>query len=73
MSNKSYTIEYKEYDVAKVEYITVLAPNKEDAYYKGYDMITDKLGKLPYSAWVSAVTYQNGNYRYFNNFEGKPY
>ena len=72
-SMKNYTIEYKEYKAAGEKSITVLAPNKRAAYYKGYRMVNELLGSDPYSLWVAAVTYQNGNYKEFNTFEGKPY
>lgn len=69
---KAYTIRYKEYSVAKPRTTTVLANNKEDAYYKAWDHLFEYLGSDPYSFWVEGVTYQNGNYKSFNTFEGKP-
>ena len=73
MSNKAYTIEYREHSAGKVQSVSILAKNKMEAYDKFCDEIEKVLGSYPYSAWVSSVTYQNGNYRVFNNFEGKPY
>lgn len=65
-----YRVAYKEYMSADVKYVDVPAKNKADAYDKAvYEMIE----KSPYSAWVESVTYQNGNYRRFNNFEGSAY
>lgn len=72
MRNKAYTVEYKEYSTGAVQSVSILAPNKSEAYYKFLDEAIEKLGFYPYSAWVSSVTYQNGNYRIFNTFEGKP-
>ena len=70
---KAYTVEYR---IAgnEVKSISFLAKNKFDAYDKAvYELIPQKEGETPYSAWVSSVTYQNGNCRYFNTFEGNPY
>lgn len=54
--------------------IAVLARNKADAYDKAvYDEIPKIEMQLPYSAWVTSVTYNNGNCRYFNTSEGNPY
>lgn len=51
-----------------------LAKNKADAYEKAvFEEIPKIEGELPYSAWVVSVTYNNGNYRRFNTFEGNPY
>ena len=70
---KAYTVEYR---IAgnEVKSISFLAKNKFDAYDKAvYELIPQNEGETPYSAWVSSVTYQNGNCRYFNTFEGNPY
>jgi hypothetical protein len=57
-----------------VESIQVQASNTYAAYEKAfYEVIPEKEGSLPYSAWVSSVMYNNGNAKLFNNFEGKPY
>ena len=54
--------------------IDVIAMNVIEAYDKAvYELIPDKEGEMPYSAWVASITYQNGNYKILNNFEGKPY
>lgn len=54
--------------------IDLLANNKEEAYEKAfYEAIPEREGEMPYSAWVSSVTYQNGNVRYFNTSEGNAY
>ena len=72
---KHYTVEYKLFfPTDKVQFVCVLAKNKEDAYSKAvYEEIPKIEHVSPYSAWVSGVTYQNGNYKAFNTFEGNPY
>lgn len=68
--NHAYCVHYKNYSADEVHLIDVLASNKVEAYDKAvYEMLPEP----PYSAWVSSVTYNNGNYRRFNTFEGKPY
>lgn len=70
---KAYTVEYRIIG-SEVKRISFLAKNKFDAYDKAvYELIPQKEGETPYSAWVYSVTYQNGNYRRFNTFEGNPY
>ena len=71
MARHTYTVEY----VCGVHNrkIDVIAGNKWDAYMKAvYEAIPEREGELPYSAWVDSVTYQNGNCKHFNTFEGKP-
>jgi len=71
---KAYTVEYRLLGFDTVKSIAVLAKNKYDAYDKAvYEVIPEKEGEHPYSAWVASVTYQNGNYKTFNTFEGNPY
>lgn len=72
---KHYTVEYKMIRSELPRTIAVIASTKYDAWRKAtYEDIPTKEGGAPYSAWVSAVTYQNGNYRHFNDtLEGKPY
>lgn len=54
--------------------IGFLAKNKADAYDKAvFELIPEKEGKCPYSAWVHSVTYNNGNVKYFNTCDGKAY
>lgn len=73
-TNKAYMVHYKMYASGEVQAVAVLAKNKADAYDKAvYESIVKEQGGLPYSAWVTSVTYQNGNYKRFNTFEGKPY
>lgn len=73
-TNKAYMVHYKMYASAEVQTVAVLAKSKADAYDKAvYEAIVKEQGSLPYSAWVTSVTYQNGNYKRFNTFEGKPY
>lgn len=70
---KAYTVEYRIIG-NEVKRISFLAKNKVTAYDKAvYELIPQKEGEMPYSAWVYSVTYQNGNYRRFNTFEGNPY
>lgn len=70
---KTYHVEYRILGFNQ-RGIDVIAKNKADAYDKAvYEMIPQIEGELPYSAWVASVTYQNGNYKRFNTFEGNPY
>lgn len=72
--NKAYTVAYRMYGSAEVKYISLLARSKEDAWDKAYyEEIPKVEGEIPYSAWVYSVIYGNGNYKYFNTFEGNPY
>jgi hypothetical protein len=62
------------YSADRIHGIQSPAENKVDAYEKAvYTLIPEKEGGIPYSAWVHSVTYNNGNYREFNTFEGNPY
>ena len=71
---KAYTVKYKMWQSGEVKQISLLAKTKVDAYDKAtYEEIPAMEGSSPYSAWVSSVTYQNGNYHRFNTFEGNPY
>ena len=65
-----YTVEYLEYFSSNVKSIEVNAKNKIDAYDTAVYKVLDT---IPYSAWVSKVTYKNGSSRSFNTFSGKPY
>lgn len=69
-SNKAYRVQYKMFSADMPHNIDVLASNKEEAYDNALDAL---FPEVPYSAWVYSVTYNNGNSRYFNTFEGKPY
>lgn len=69
----AYTIKYKASAAADLRTTTVLSNSKEGAYYAAIDHLFDYLGKYPYSVFVFGVTYQNGNYKKFNNSELKPY
>lgn len=54
--------------------ICVPARNKFEAYdIATYEMIPEIEGRIPYSAWVASVTYNNGNYKTFNTCSGLPY
>lgn len=64
-----YRVKYEMYDFDEVKGIDVIARNKHEAYDKAvYEDIPKIEGKTPYMAWVSSVTYQNGNYKEFNTF-----
>lgn len=70
----TYHIEYKLHSADKIRSLDIVAKNKADAYDKAvYEAIPDREKEMPYSAWLVSVTYNNGNYRRFNNFEGNPY
>ena len=74
MGRKVYHIKYKMHFSDDVHGIDVLAQNKAEAYDKAtYEVIPQREGHVPYSAWVYSVTYNNGNYRRFNTCEGLPY
>lgn len=71
---RAYTVQYEMYQNGPVRQVSLLANNKEDAYDKAvYELIKKAEGELPYAAWVFSVTYNNGNYKLFNTFEGKPW
>ena len=68
-----YTVAYNLFGQRK-EKVDVIAQNKAEAYdIAVFEIIPNEEGRLPYSAWVESVTYQNGNTRTFNTFEGNPY
>ena len=72
--SQAYTVSYKMYSADQAHRISLLGKSKADAYDKAvYEEIPTKEGSQPYSAWVESVTYQNGNYKTFNTFEGNPY
>jgi hypothetical protein len=69
----TYYVEYRLFGQRQTG-VNVGAKSKAEAYDKAvYELIPRIEGELPYSAWVASVTYQNGNYRQFNTFDGKPY
>ena len=69
-----YYVEYKMYEADEVKGIDVIANNKEDAYDIATFLEIPRSEKsMPYSSWVSGVTYNNGKHHRFNTFEGKPY
>lgn len=71
---KAYAVYYKMHSAAELKLISLLAKNKFDAWDKAvYELIPECEGAHAYSAWVSSVTYNNGNCRHFNTFEGNPY
>ena len=70
---KTYCVHYKIRGVGE-KLLDVLAHNKAEAYDNAvYEAIPKLEGEMPYSAWVSSVTYSNGNSKQFNTFEGNPY
>lgn len=70
----AYSVTYKMYKEDNYKYVSLLARNKADAYDRAvYQVIPKYRGEMPYSAWVTSVTYQNGNCHYFNTCEGNPY
>lgn len=72
--NKVYTVKYRISEWSDENYICVLASSKAEAYDKAvYEDLPRTFGTHPYSAWVSGVTYGNGNYKTFNTCEGLPY
>lgn len=71
---KAYWIKYRAWQCATEKGIQVIAQNKADAYERAmYEEIPKVEGTAPYSCWVASVTCNNGNHKYFNTFEGKPY
>ena len=71
---KTYYVRYKMHEADSECGIDVIAKNKADAYEKAvFELIPEVEKSTPYSAWVQSVTYNNGNYRMFNTFEGNPY
>lgn len=69
-----YHVKYRKYQYSLEEGVDVIANNKAEAYdYAAFEVIPDKEGIYPYSAWVSSVTYNNGNCHYFNTSEGNAY
>ena len=70
----TYSVYYKMYSADEVHHIDVIASNKEEAWdIATYEKIPEFEMVHPYSVWVDSVTYQNGNSRRFNTFEGNPY
>lgn len=70
----TYHVRYRNWSNGEEKGIDVIASNKADAYdIATFEVIPEKEGSLPYSSWVSSVTYNNGNCHYFNTIEGLPY
>lgn len=71
---KAYYVSYKMTESGEVRGIEIHASSKAEAWdLATYEVIPAKEGSVPYSAWVSSVTYNNGNYHQFNTCEGLPY
>ena len=69
-----YRVKYTMHQFGEIKGEDVIAKSKAEAYDKAvYKAIPEREKAMPYSAWVSSVTYQNGNYMEFNTHEGKPY
>ena len=72
--NHVYCVRYRLYRTHKEQLVDVLARNKFEAYDKAvYEVIPEKEGHCPYSAWVSSVTYNSGTCHKFNTCEGMPW
>lgn len=70
----AYWVKYRNNAYGEEKGIQIPACNKEQAYDKAvYELIPQREGSLPYSAWVESVTYNNGNWHHFNTCEGNPY
>ena len=66
MKNRTYlyVVEYRLHKNDDPKSIRVIAHDKWEAYDKAvYELIPKEDGRTPYSCWVYAVQYQNGNYR----------
>lgn len=71
---KSYYVRYRVYKNGDEKGTCIIARSKQHAYSKAvFEIIPRIEGEQPYSAWVSSVTYANGNYQQFNTCEGLPY
>lgn len=72
---KAYYVKYRMHQFGEVKGVDFLARTKSDAYDKAvYEIIpTQNDGRMPYSAWVYSVTYNNGNHRVFDTDESRPY
>lgn len=70
--NCAYWVEYKMHSADEVHGMQIIASSKEKAY-DNFMREMERQGEMPYSAWVSSVTYNNGRYKVFNTFEGKPF
>lgn len=69
-----YTIHYRTWKWGEEKEVFAIASTKAQAYDKAvFELIPKVEGELPYSAWVSGVTFQNGNYRTFNTCDGMAY
>ena len=61
----TFHVKYKMFD-GTVGSVDVSARSREEAEDKAiYDIVLSKEGKMPYDAWATSVTYQNGNYKQF--------
>lgn len=59
-----YVVEYRMTEHSDVESVRVIASSKWEAYdIAMYEKIPEIHAYSPYSAWVYAIQYNNGNYR----------
>ena len=71
---QTYTVEYIVHKYGEVKRICFASGSKALAWEKAvFELIPKEEGAQPYAAWVTSVTYQNGNERRFNTHCGKPY
>ena len=71
---QTYTVEYIVHQYGEVKRICFASGSKALAWEKAvFELIPKEEGAQPYAAWVTSVTYQNGNERRFNTHCGKPY
>lgn len=70
----TYHVRYHLWQYSEERGVDVVASSAAEAYdLATYEKIPTVEGLVPYSAWVSSVTFQNGNVHYFNTCEGLPY
>lgn len=71
---RAYYVNYRSWQCGEVKGVMAMASNAGDAYMLAvYEEIPKIEGRIPYSAWVVSVTYNNGRCHYFNTCEGLPY
>ena len=68
---RKYTVTYRSWSSGEAKEKTVSAKNAYEAWgYVAWNPQED--GCLPYSAWVTQVTYANGKKHTFKSSEGNP-
>lgn len=68
---RKYTVAYRPWSSGEAKEKTVSAKNAYDAW-EAVASNPQEDGSLPYSAWVTQVTYANGKKHTFNSSEGNP-